>query len=189
MKTKKDLRKSIMADLRKLDDNKRKTISKKLQQVLFSSDLWEKSKIIGIYISFETEWDTRNIIEEAFKEGKKVAIPKTIPEVRRLDFYQIRDLSQVEKVKSGQILIEEPIIKESTYLDKNKIDLLIVPGLVFSKDGYRIGFGGGYYDRFLVDFANQSLSLLSEKQLKDSIPINEYDMPVNHLITENGFIK
>lgn len=187
-KTKKNLRTSMRTQLSQIDDNERLDVSKKLQRVLFNSEIWKNAETIGVYISFKTEWDTRNIIKKAFNEGKNVAIPKTIPETRRLDFYKITDLSQVEKVTSGNFLIEEPIVESSTYLDKNNIDLLIVPGLIFSKDGYRIGFGGGYYDRFLTDFIHTTISLVSMRQLKESIPIEKHDIPVDYIITENGFL-
>lgn len=188
-KTKKDWREFMIKELAQLDENQRKDISKKLQEVLFQSKLWKKAETIGLYLSFKTEWDTRNIVQEAFKQGKNVAIPKTIPDKRRLDFYQITGYSQVEKVQSGNFTIEEPIIEEAIYLDKNKIDLIIVPGLIFSKDGYRIGFGGGYYDRFLADFNNETVSLVSLKQLRDSIPTNKYDIPVKHIIAEEGLVS
>lgn len=188
MENKRDLRKLMIEDLAKINDDKRLAISEKIQALLFKSKLWKEAEVIGIYISSKYEWDTRNIIKAAFEEGKKVAIPKTISDVRRLDFYQISDLSQSEKVKSGRFTIEEPVIDETIYLDKNKINLLFVPGLIFSKSGYRIGLGGGYYDRFLTDFINTSVSLVSEKQIKESIPTNEYDISIQYIITENKII-
>lgn len=182
---KKDLRESMLEELGKLSEDERMTISKNLHEVLFQSDLWKKAETIGIYISFDTEWDTKKIIEEAFKSGKIVAVPKTIPETKGMKFYQIQDLSQVQK---GHFGIQEPIIEKATYLDKDKIDLLVVPGLIFSEDGYRIGFGGGYYDRFLANFIHSTVSLVSRKQLREELPINHYDLPVNYLVTEEGFI-
>lgn len=180
------LRKLMKEELAQVDEGERLSISRQLQEVLFQSDLWKNAKTIGVYLSLGTEWDTRNIVEEAFKAGINVVIPKTVPDVRRMDFYQITDQSQAEQ---GHFGLYEPIVEETTYVDKDKIDLLIVPGLIFSKDGYRIGFGGGYYDRFLADFNHKTVSLISSKQLKESVPIREYDIPVDHIITENGFVK
>lgn len=182
---KQKLRESMKEELGRLNEQERLAISKELHEELFQSKLWEEAETVGIYISFGTEWDTRNIIEEAFNSGKTIAIPKTFPETRKMDFYQITDQSQV---KEGHFGIQEPNIEKATYLDKDKIDLLVVPGLVFSKDGYRIGFGGGYYDRFLVDFIHPTVSLVSKRQLQETLPINEYDLPVNYLITEDGII-
>ncbi len=182
---KKVLRESMQIELNQLTEDERSEISRELQQELFQSELWKNAERIGIYLSFGTEWDTRKIVEEAFNSGKNVAIPKTIPETKQMDFYQITDLSQVQK---GHFDIMEPNIEKATYLDKNEMDLLIVPGLIFTKSGYRIGFGGGYYDRFLMDFIHPTVSLVSLKQIKESIPLNKYDLPVNYLITEEGLI-
>lgn len=186
---KKELRRSMIRELAEIDDRQRQAISENMQEVLFKSDIWKGAKTIGIYLSFKTEWDTRNIVKRAFKEGKAVALPKTIPGPRRLDFYKIDNLSQTEKIKSGQFYIEEPILGEAVYLDKNDIDLLLVPGLVFSKDGYRIGFGGGYYDRFLTDFINRTVSLASEHQIKELLPIEDHDIPVDYIVSENKLIR
>lgn len=183
--TKKVLRESMIEELGKLTEHERHAISEQLHEGLFKSNYWKNAEMIGIYVSFGTEWDTRNIIEEAFKTGKNIAIPKTIPETKEMDFYQVTDWSQVKK---GHFGIQEPVIEKTTYVEKDAINLLIVPGLIFSKDGYRIGFGGGYYDRFLVDFIHPTVSLVSEKQLRETLPISNYDLPVNYLITETGII-
>lgn len=184
--TKKSLREKMLSELAELSDKDRMNISKQLQEQLFQTDLWKNAETIGIYLSFGTEWDTRAIVKEAYESGKNVAIPKTIPQTKEMDFYVVTDESQVKK---GHFDIEEPIVEKATYIDKDKIDLLIVPGLIFSKDGYRIGFGGGYYDRFLTDFIHPTVSLVSRKQLKENIPINEYDIPVHYIITEDEILS
>lgn len=184
-KTKETLRKSMQENLARLSKEERQNISKKLQNELFKLNTWKNAETIGLYLSFGTEWDTKNIVEEAFKLGKKVAIPKTIPATKGMKFYQINDFSEVKK---GHFDIEEPIVEDTIYTKKNEMDLLIVPGLVFSKEGYRIGFGGGYYDRFLTDFIHPTVSLVWSKQLVENLPTNQYDLPVQYLITENGMI-
>lgn len=184
-KTKETLRKLMLGNLTKLSDDERQNISEKLQDELFKSTMWKNAETIGIYLSFETEWDTRNIVEEAFQSGKKVAIPKTIPATKGMEFYQINNFSEVKK---GHFDIEEPIIEDTIYTKKNEIDLLIVPGLAFSKEGYRVGFGGGYYDRFLTDFIHPTLSLVWSKQLVENLPTNQYDLPVQYIMTENGLL-
>lgn len=179
------LRDSMKEELGKLKEKEWMAISRQLQEVLFQSELWKEADIIGAYLSFGIEWDTRNIIAEAFRSGKRIVIPKTLPKTKMMDFYEITDKWEVKK---GHFGIQEPIINETTQIHKDEIDLLIVPGLIFSEDGYRIGFGGGYYDRFLIDFVHPTVSLVSKKQLETTLPINEYDLPVNYLITEDGMI-
>lgn len=183
---KESMRKEMLETLANLDAEERAKISEQLATNLTKTDLWKNATRIGIYLSFGNEWETRKIIEKAWAEGKKIAIPKTIPKTKAMEFYQIDDYSQVQK---GHFDIEEPLIEEAKFVEKDSINLLVVPGLVFSKDGYRIGFGGGYYDRFLTDFIHPTVSLVSEKQLRNSIPINQYDLPVHYLITEERIIK
>ena len=89
----------------------------------------------------------------------------------------------------GNFGISEPDTQKAKEIDKNQIDLLLVPGLIFTRDGYRIGFGGGYYDRFLTDFVQPTVSLASTKQLVDDFPVEPFDIPVNYLLTEEGFVK
>lgn len=179
--TKVKLRKSMQEKLSLLAEVEREQISKQLQNQLFESKLWQEAEIIGIYLSFGDEWDTRAIVKKAWQLGKKVAIPKTIPERKEMNFYQINNFSEVQE---GHFNIEEPVIEKTTLVDKNMIDLLVVPGLIFSKEGYRIGFGGGYYDRFLTDFLHTTVSLVWSGQLIDKLPIQWYDIPVQYIFTE-----
>src|SRR5690625_5859264 len=112
--------------------------------------------------------------------------PKTYPDERTLIFYKISSFEQIEKQHHG---LQEPNPDKATAMQKSQIDLLIVPGLVFNKAGFRIGFGGGYYDRFLVDFPHETLSLLSQSQLINKIPVEHFDKPVEYLIVENKIMK
>jgi 5-formyltetrahydrofolate cyclo-ligase len=183
---KKTGRKAMRAALEKLDEKERKEISERLQQNLFQTDLWNNAEVIGVYLSVGTEWDTRGIIRQALEEGKRVCIPKTLPETREMVFYQVEDSSQVAPGHWG---LDEPIVEKTTPVSKQDIDLLIVPGLLFTRTGYRIGQGGGYYDRFLADFINPTVSLLHTNQLVESIQIEHFDIPINYLITEEGMIS
>lgn len=182
---KKEIRKAMMAAFKQIDEDERAEISKKLQQNLFQSELWENAKTIGVYLSVGTEWDTRNIVEQALLEGKRVTIPKTIPDSKELIFYQITNPSQTVP---GGFGLEEPDIKVTKQVDKDAIDLLIVPGLVFTQNGYRVGFGGGYYDRYLANFIHMTASLVHTKQFVETFPIEPFDIPVNYLITEQGIL-
>lgn len=179
--TKATLRKSMQEKIANLSETERAEISKKIQKRLFESKLWEQADTIGIYLSVGHEWDTRAIVEQAWQAGKKVAIPKTIPAEQELNFYQINDFSDVQP---GHFNLDEPVVEKTLLLAKDEIDLLVVPGLVFSKDGYRIGFGGGYYDRFLTDFIHPTISLVWTGQLVDYLPTEWYDIPVQYLCTE-----
>lgn len=96
------------------------------------------------------------------------------------------DWSQINK--DGYFGLDEPDVKKTTPVKKDAIDLLIVPGLVFTKKGYRVGFGGGYYDRYLTDFTQPTVSLVHTKQFVEDFPIEPFDIPVQYLVTEKGII-
>ena len=183
---KKQLRKVAKEKLAGIPDDERKEINVKLVRNLTATDWWNEAVVIGVTVSGDLEWDTKPIIRQAWQEGKTVAVPKCIPETRKLDFYKLEDFNQLEE-SFFQLL--EPIPEQTEKLEKHSIELLVVPGLLYDARGYRIGFGGGYYDRFLANFPNRSVSILHSGQWIDEIPNGPYDIPVQQLITENGVVK
>ncbi|WP_026906198.1 5-formyltetrahydrofolate cyclo-ligase [Paucisalibacillus globulus] len=183
---KKELRMQTMDILKKLSLKQKGEIEKKLQTQLFASDLWKQAKKIGVTISGGFEWDTRAIIETGWKQGKTIVVPKCYPHEKRLEFYQLQNYEELETVYYNLL---EPKPVEENRVQKESIDLIIVPGIVFDQLGYRIGFGGGYYDRFLTTYGGNTVSLLSQKQLIDKVPYESYDIPVKHLLTEAGFLR
>ena len=183
--SKKQLREEMLASFAQLSEEEHSKISNQLQQRLFQSGLWENAKTIAVYLSVRNEWDTRKIVEQAWEDGKKVAIPKTIPDTKEMFFYEIPDWSQTVK---GPFQLEEPNVRETNCVKKEAIELMIVPGLVFTNEGYRIGFGGGYYDRYLADFVHPTASLVHTNQLTDTFSIEPFDIPISYLITEQGII-
>lgn len=173
------LRDKITNKLKSLTDEQRITIAKDLSTKLTESPLWEEADVIGITLSHELEWDTYQIIKKAWDQGKSVAVPKCIHKTKQMNFYKIESYDQV---KEGYAGILEPVPEMTELWEKDKIEMLVVPGRVFDKDGYRIGFGGGYYDRFLKDFDNPTVSLLWEEQIVENLPIESFDLPVENLI-------
>jgi|SRR5690625_486072 len=184
--TKDQLRKQVVTKLAQLTEQEKVKIEKMLLHHLVNSSVWKEAQTIGITCSTKSEWDTYPIIEKAWEEGKVVAVPKTIPKQRVMLFYRIDSFSHLEE---GHHNLIEPIPNKERYITKDRIDLILVPGLVFDKRGYRIGFGGGYYDRFLKDYSGITVSLLSRLQLVKSIPIEKHDLHVQYVITESGIEK
>lgn len=173
------LRNEITNKLKSLSDEQRMTIEKDLSNKLTGSSLWEEANVIGITLSHELEWDTYQIIEKAWDQGKSVVVPKCVHKTKQMNFYKIESY---EQVKEGYVGILEPIPEKAELWEKDKIKMLVVPGRVFDKDGYRIGVGGGYYDRFLEDFDNPTVSILWKEQIVENLPIESFDLPVKHLI-------
>lgn len=184
--SKETLRKSMLLSLEEISWFNRNRIENDLLDHLFESSLWEEASSIGVTVSSRREWDTRSIIEKAWEEDKRVCVPKSIHDTKVLHFYEITSFRQLEK---GYFGLEEPLPDKTVRCHGEDMDLLIVPGLVFNRQGYRIGYGGGYFDRFLAGFSGRTVSLLHSCQLVGSFEVEAHDLPVDFLITEDGLIQ
>lgn len=140
----------------------------------------KEATIIGTTISNLPEVDTIHLIEALWRLGKKVAVPKCDPKTRQMAFFIIDSFAQLETV---YMHLREPIPNQCEFVDASEIDVMLVPGVVFDKRGYRIGYGGGYYDRFLLEYKGELLSLIFDEQLRDEVPTEAHDSPVNVLLT------
>ncbi|MGM8214119.1 5-formyltetrahydrofolate cyclo-ligase [Bacillaceae bacterium W0354] len=160
---------------------------KLIKDQLIKSNWWKSSNIIALTIPRKIELNTIPIIEEAWKQGKTVVIPKCFPEDNYLmKFYRYTNSLELENV---YLDLYEPKDDKHKLVDKKDIDLLIVPGLLYDYKGYRIGYGGGYYDRYLVDFKNVKISIALEEQLVKHLPYDPYDIPVDAIITNRNIYK
>ena len=142
---------------------------------------YQEANTIATYLSFPHEFQTQGLIEQALKDGKKVLIPKTYPK-GRMDFV-VYDLQQLVKTSFG--LLEPQGNLE--VVAASQIDLIHVPGLAFTMEGYRIGYGGGYYDRYLEHFSGHTLSTVYPCQIRDFSPEN-HDIPVQEVLIDEGNI-
>lgn len=182
---KKQLRIKLKETLAALSKPHYEELSKKIASQLFQDEDWQKSTVIGITISKYPEVDTDRIIRKAWQEGKTVAVPKCYPKEKRMSFRSLSDFSQLESVFYGLL---EPIEGKTNLLNSEDIDLIIVPGLGYTKEGYRIGFGGGYYDRYLKDYSGKTLSLAFQSQIIPSFNTENHDIPVAKIITNDEVI-
>ncbi|KXH87439.1 5-formyltetrahydrofolate cyclo-ligase [Sporosarcina sp. HYO08] len=178
-------RKQILQQLTglKLDIHEAKSLAI-IEKVLASPD-YQNAKTIGITISRFPEVNTTSLIEAAWQDGKQVAVPKCIASTRHMDFRLINSFDQLETVYMD---LREPIIEKTTSVAKSMIDVQIVPGVVFSNKGYRIGFGGGYYDRYLNDYTGNTISLAFDCQTGHEVPVEAHDVPVAKIMTETRII-
>lgn len=183
---KNEYRQQMMTILKNLSTEDKKSIEKRLVERLLASEQWQQANVIGITISQPLEWSTEPIIKTGWQEGKVIVVPKCEPKQKKLHFYEMAAYDELEVVYYG---LKEPKADPDKYMMKQNIDLLVVPGLVFNSSGYRIGFGGGYYDRFLEDYEGITVSLVSERQLIEDIPYESFDIPVDHIFTEDRLIK
>lgn len=181
-------------ELRKLLSDKRSSTSlsekNKYDNMIFdllsSSSFYKKSNIIFTYVSFKNEVNTHNIIEYSLSVGKIVCVPYIISKENGMKAVQIKSMNDL---KIGKYNILEPKNSEISIEPKN-IDLVIVPGLGFDSLGGRLGFGGGYYDRFMKKIGNKALKygLAYSFQIVDKVPVDIWDVNLNGVVTENKII-
>ncbi|WP_173916142.1 5-formyltetrahydrofolate cyclo-ligase [Halobacillus sp. Marseille-Q1614] len=183
---KKALREHGKLILKSFSPEEKQNFQQKIHSRLFYSESWKKAKSVAVTVSFKHEWDTYSIIEKAWKDNKQVAVPKCDPKTKEMTFYLLHSFEQLETVYYG---LKEPSPEVSTPIVKDEIGLIIVPGLLFDKEGYRIGYGGGFFDRYLIDYEGETVSLLSTRQLIDKVPVEPFDVKVNQLITEEGLLS
>ena len=180
MTDKKTIRKQLKARLAELPKPLYEAYSFEIAKQLYEQQAWKEAKVIGITLSNPPEVDTYQIIRKAWEQGKQVAVPKCHPADKNLTFHALSHFSQLESVFFG---LYEPIEQRTERVDAKEIDLLLVPGLAFTKKGYRIGFGGGYYDRFLLSYPGKTVSLAFDFQLIEEFLVEAHDVPVAKIIT------
>lgn len=178
---KSELRKQVLQEMKALSQEQKQAIDQALTERLLHHPFYREAKVIATYLSFPHEFQTQGLIEQALKDGKMVLIPKTYPK-GRMDFV-VYDPQQLVKTSFGLL---EPQ-GDLEVVDASQIDLIHVPGLVFTTKGYRIGYGGGYYDRYLEHFSGHTLSTVYPCQIQDFISEN-HDIPVQEVLIDEGNI-
>ena len=163
--------------------------SRKLQEtqvIRYLSEIpqWKEAKIIALTKSMEIEFSTKNIVTLARSQGKQIVVPITFSN-RQMRFAYWNPQTEFRKNPFG---IEEPI--DPIWVNEEEIDLVIVPGLAYSKKGERLGFGGGYYDCFLSQGQYHTVSLAYMEQVYETAlwDVEKFDIPVEWLITTEGVI-
>jgi 5-formyltetrahydrofolate cyclo-ligase len=150
-----------------------------LYQQLFALPQWQKAKSVALTISQAIEVNSQPLIAAAWTAGKNVYVPKVMPQ-RQLAFLPYTKTTRLIKSKFG---LCEPAYQAD--LVQTKFDLLIVPGLAFTSKGQRLGFGGGYYDRFLAQHPQTTLSLALSPQFYPVAdwPVEPFDIRIDQVIT------
>ena len=167
------LRREIRDLKRAMSEEEISQRSAALGEQFAASQLYRDAKTIYGYLPYNQEVRTIPMLERALADGKKVAVPKVYGDTMK--FIYLEDMTQVEKGYAG---IPEPIANEPVADDKEA--LVLMPGLAFTRNGDRMGYGGGFYDRFLAEEPNHpTLALCYEFQMVEQLPTEEYDIPVD----------
>ncbi len=203
MKDKKQLRELLLRQRKKYAQEKDVTVqahsdSCAAQKALIASTLWQKSHVVAVYMAVRGEVDTCLLLEDAWYNKKTVFLPRcrpcrkkehTIPEEQGImDFIACNSM---DDMAIGSFGIMEPMAHLLPNINMPPPEILVLPGVGFDRKGYRLGFGGGYYDRILTHpwlARTVCVGLCYTWQIVDNIPVEAWDMPVHALATTKGML-
>jgi 5-formyltetrahydrofolate cyclo-ligase len=165
--------------------------SRRIRERILDLPQYARSKVVMGYMDFRNEVMTRKLLEECFHRGKRIVIPIVSDEdggPRRLILAEITSLREGLKLSPMGIL--EPEEGNFKVIPPEVIDLMIVPGVAFDRKKFRLGYGGGYYDRLLRQVGEQcvAVGVAFELQLLEELPVEPFDMPVDMVVTENSIL-
>ena len=170
---KKSLRNMIREKKRSMTEEQILSSSQRLGELFHSHPLYKNAKTIYGYLPYNQEVRTIPMLEQALKDGKRIAVPKVFGD--EMKFIYLNDLSKIEK---GYCDIPEPI--EDGPVADDTTALVLMPGLAFDSEGHRIGYGGGFYDRFLArEPGHPTLALCYDFQMVEHLDTEEFDVPVD----------
>ncbi|MBC2582550.1 5-formyltetrahydrofolate cyclo-ligase [Clostridium sp. DJ247] len=182
MRTKREIRETMIKKRTLLTNDEKKRLDNIVFQKVINSSEYKDAKVIFLFVSYKDEIDTHRIIEQALRDEKIVCVPKTISMKEGMNAIQIKDFQDLVEGNYG---ILEPknhelIVKESI------IDVSFLPGLAFDERGGRVGYGGGFYDRFLIKTRSHSkkIGIGYSFQVIDEVPMEKHDMFIDGIITD-----
>lgn len=182
------------SELRKVMKRKRSGLSAErvlmysgcIAENLIQRQEYADASVLLAYVSFSSEVNTHFLIEKAWKDGKRVAVPKCMDD-SKLEFQYIRSFDDLAPGKFG---IPEPVTGESVEYNEDDKCLLLLPGVAYTNKGDRLGYGGGYYDRYLKKHDSIPNAMLAYSlQQTETLPVDEMDVPADMIITEIGCIE
>ncbi len=180
MQIKAQLRRELLSKRKNIADKKEKDL--KICNNLLNSLLYINCDKILFFAALDDEINTDYAIEAAISRGKTVYLPKCIDNCGNMDFYKINSL---DELITGSFNVREPKGNSDKFNDCSNA-LCVVPAISYDLKGFRLGYGKGYYDRFLEKFSSVSVGLCYNEMIIDKIPADRLDLPVNYIITEDS---
>ncbi|MCI8623980.1 MAG: 5-formyltetrahydrofolate cyclo-ligase [Provencibacterium sp.] len=180
---KNELRAAIKQRRRSLEPAGKERLDRLIRGNVLRLHQYQRAKTVILYMSTAIEVDTLGIIRHALAHGKRVALPRCLPGTRLMDFYYIRSLEDLEPGSYG--LLEPKTDCEKLVRYENSICL--VPALAYDRSGYRLGYGGGYYDRFLSGYTGTRIGLIYSADIRRQLPHGRFDRPVQLIVSDRGF--
>lgn len=196
---KQSLRQSIIAARQKVAAAERAELSREITLRILNLSSYKEARTVLGYMSFGAEFDTATWVQQALQDGKQLLLPKVNGSTRQLELYRIRDLQQ--DVAPGTWDIPEPLPQRCEKVDAaERVDFILLPGVAFAREGARLGYGGGFYDKLLARIDPQASGQPKQAgrpvlaaaafamQLVKDIPQEATDRKVEWLLTENEVI-
>ncbi len=186
MQSKHEWRTNMKVKLKEISADKKILLDEQIRERLYTYEPFKKAETIGLTVAMKGEINTKKIIEKAWTDGKRVAVPKCNPKTKQMTFRYLTEWDHLESVYFG---LEEPRPDKTVVCTPEEINLLLVPGLIFDLNGFRIGFGGGFYDRYLQHYSNSTVSLAYQFQVVEKVPTESFDVPVEAIITNEQLVN
>lgn len=182
---KKALRKELLQKRQALAPDERVQLNQRIWQHVIAMPEVQQAQTILLYFDFRGEVDSSGLISWGIEQGKTVCAPITVVEDRRLIPMQVTSLQDIQV---GAYNIREPIYAEERVVDVARIDAVILPGVGFDRQGGRLGYGGGYYDRFLPRLREDTvkIAVAYELQILEEVPMEPHDTLLDSVVTEQG---
>ena len=182
---KKQMRSSCKEARRSMDKTLKANLDKKIQNKLLNLFVVREADVVLTYVSTPIEVKTLDFITTLLEQGKKVAVPKCLNDKGDMDFFLINSLDDLE---DGYFGVREPNPGTATKVTTTENTVCIVPAFLFDEKGYRLGYGKGYYDRFLSKFGGKTVGICYEENIRDSLMHGKYDRPVTLIVTEKRIV-
>lgn len=180
MTEKASLRKKLKAARASIPEEAKHSYDDLIFQNVVKTDAYKNCRELLIYVSGGIEVGTHDIIRQAFLDGKLVLVPRCVSGTNIMEFFRICSFDDLEIGAYGILEPKQHCSEQTEFNDA----ICIVPALAFEKNGYRIGFGKGYYDRFLKGFSGPKLGICYEKFVIDDVYMEPHDIPVDLIVTE-----
>lgn len=180
---KRQIRREVRQLLAELSDEQKGGYSESVVDHICRDDQYRRSSQIGLYFPVEWEINLMGLFDKGGIEmGKQFAFPRWNRNTRHYEFARVLGRNQLMRGRFG---VEEPS-EECEFVPGRLLDITFVPGVAFSRSGVRLGRGKGFYDRLLKGIEGQIVGICCDLQVLDEIPAEEWDMPMDRIITETG---
>jgi len=179
-------RRLVRQAVRRMTPIQRERASEEIMRRVLQLPECQSASVVMGFLPLPDELDTLPLLAQLIQTGKTVCVPRTLVKERRMFPVRLRDVTDL---KTGEYGIPEPAAQEP--FDPASIDLLLLPGRAFDREGNRLGRGGGFYDRFIAQNAPRAVrcGIAFSCQIMDSVPHTERDIPMEIIVTEAGAIR